>query len=104
MHGWVLLTMNYLLRNTLNNDDIDFLNDTNIIFEIVNTHGLAPETTYDSGWRDAATNARIIGVNDRAVFKEVTSEDYVFLHLRYHDRLLELTDGIKDIYNVNMKS
>jgi hypothetical protein len=93
--------MNYLLRNALTESDIEFLNETDMDFELVNTHGLKPEASmFDSGWRDLATGQRIINHLDRVVFKNVTSEQYTYLQLRYRDRLNELTDGLKGIYNI----
>lgn len=93
--------MDVLLRNSLSESDIDFLNETDIEFDIVNTHGLKPETNvFDSGWCDMATNARIIGHRDRAVFRNITEAEYTYLQLRYQGRLNTLTDGLKGIYNI----
>ena len=93
--------MDYLLRNSLTESDIEFLNETTMEFDIVNTHGLKPETELnDSGWCDMATGARIIHHLDRAVFRNVTPAQYTYLELRYRDRLNELTDGLKGIYNI----
>ena len=91
--------MDYLLRHALNESDIEFLNETTMEFEIVNTHGLKPETVVDSGWCDAA-GSRIIGHRDRAVFKNVSDAEATYLKLRFHDRLNELHDGLRAIYNI----
>jgi hypothetical protein len=93
--------MDYLLRNPLTDDDIDFLNVTDMEFDIVDTHGLKPETNvFDSGWCDGSTGQRVISPRDRAVFKNVTAAQYTYLQLRYRDRLNELHDGLKGIYNI----
>jgi hypothetical protein len=94
--------MDYLLRYKLSADDIDFLNVTSIAFEIIDTHGLRPETDItDSGWCDASTGARIIGENDRAVFKDVQDEDLPFLTLKFGDRLRLMHLGLAAIYKYN---
>jgi hypothetical protein len=91
----------YLLRNALNSDDIEFLNETDMDFELVNTHGLKPESSmFDSGWRDMATEQRIVHHLDRVVFRNVTPAQYTYLQLRYRDRLNELHDGLRGIYNI----
>lgn len=94
--------MDYVLRRSLTEDDIDFLNETTIKFVIFNSHGLAPETQigYDSGWCDASTGARIINSNDRVLFKSVSASELTLLTLKFGDRLKELHDGIKRIYNI----
>ena len=93
--------MDYILRQRITEADIDFLNETTIDFEIINTHGLKAETNVsDSGWCDMATNSRIIGLNDRVVFRDVSQEDQTYLTLRYIDRIKELTNGFEKIYNI----
>ena len=94
--------MNYLLRQTLTESDIDFLNETTIKFEIFNSHGLAPETQigYDSGWCDMSTGARIINKNDRALFKNVSEQEHTLLMLKFGSRILELNTKLNKIYNV----
>lgn len=89
----------YLLRNSLSDSDIEFLNETTMQFDIVNTEGPKPGE-YDSGWCDMATGQRIIHPKDRAVFRHVSEAEYTYLQLRYRDRLNELTDGLKSIYNI----
>ena len=91
--------MNYILRYRLTSTDINFLNETTIEFEIHNTHGYKPGV-YDSGWCDMATNARIIGDHDRAVFYNVSEKEYTLLLLKFGSRLKELTNGFKEIYNI----
>jgi len=34
------------------------------------------------------------------VFRNVTPAQYTYLELRYRERLNELTDGLKGIYNI----
>lgn len=94
--------MDYILKRSLSETDIDFLNETTISFEIFNSHGLAPETQigYDSGWCDATTGARIINKNDRAFFKNVNEQEYTLLLLKFGDRLLEMNPRLNKIYNV----
>ena len=94
--------MNYVLKRALSENDIDFLNQTTIEFEIFDTHGLKPETKigYDSGWCDAFTGARIIGKTDRAMFKNVTEQESTLLLLKFGDRLLEMNPQLNKIYSV----
>ena len=95
--------MDYILKRSLSESDIDFLNETTIKFEIFDTHGLKPETQigFDSGWCDASTGARIINKNDRAMFKSVSDSELTLLTLKFGDRLLGLHSGLKKIYNVD---
>lgn len=93
--------MDYILRFGITPTDIDFLNETTIEFEIIDTHGLKPTTNvFDSGWCDMSTNARIIGINDRVVFRNVSEEEQTYLTLRYDTRIKELTCGFEKIYNI----
>lgn len=92
--------MDYLLRNSLTESDIEFLNETTMDFEIVDPNGPKPGEGYDSGWCDGPTGARLISHHNRVVFRNVTDEEYTYLELRYRDRLNELTDGLKGIYNI----
>ena len=94
--------MNYVLKRSLSENDIDFLNQTTIEFEIFDTHGLKPETKigYDSGWCDASTGARIIGKNDRAMFKNVSEPESTLLLLKFGNRLLEMNPQLNKIYSV----
>ena len=94
--------MDYVLRRSLTEDDVDFLNETTIEFKIFNSHGLKAETQigYDSGWCDMSSGARIINSNDRALFKSVSASELTLLTLKFGDRLKELHDGIKRIYNI----
>ena len=93
--------MDYILGHRLTESDIEFLNETTIEFEIIDTHGLKPITNiFDSGWCDMPTGARIIGDNDRVIFRNVSPEDETYLTLRYTTRLKGLTTGFKKIYNI----
>jgi hypothetical protein len=94
--------MDYILKRSLSESDINFLNETTIKFEIFDTHGLKPETQlgFDSGWCDASTGARIIGKNDRAMFKNVSEPESTLLLLKFGDRLLEMNTRLNKIYNV----
>ena len=92
--------MDYLLRNSLTESDIEFLNETTMDFEIVNTDWHAPMEGYDSGWCDGVTGHRLITHQNRVVFRNVTAAQYTYLELRYRERLNELTDGLKGIYNI----
>jgi hypothetical protein len=94
--------MDYVLQHQITEEDIDFLNITSIKFKIFNTHGLKCETDLnDSGWCDAATGARIIGVDDRVAFLDVSPEELTYLTLRYYNRLKPLHNGFKKIYKYN---
>lgn len=91
--------MDYVLQHSLTEDDVDFLNTTDIKFEVFN-----PNDEYDkndSGWRDMATGARLIGASDRVAFLNVGDEDLLLLTLKYHDRLKPLHNGFRKIYKYN---
>lgn len=94
--------MDYVLQQSLTSEDIEFLNETTIEFEIFDTHGLKPETQlgFDSGWCDMTTGARIIGKNDRARFNNVNDVELTLLTLKFGKRLREFHTGMKKIYNV----
>lgn len=68
----------YLLNRKILSDDIDFLNSTDIDYDI--RTDLSPN---DSGWCDYATGARIVTASDRVVFYPATAEEEVFLKLKY---------------------
>lgn len=68
----------YLLNRKILSDDIDFLNSTDIDYDI--RTDLGPN---DSGWCDYATGARIVTGSDRVVFYPATAEEEVFLKLKY---------------------
>ena len=90
--------MDYVLKHSLTSNDIDFLNETTLDFAIItNNH----QVESDSGWRDAATGARIINANDRAVFKNVAPADVTLLTLKYGDRVSILHNGLARIYKYN---
>ncbi len=102
--------MDYLLQYPLSESDIDFLNETWIAFEIVDTgaSSIAEMITnmredrsdiHDSGWCDAETGARLINQYDRVVFKNLSPEDLTYLMVRYSDRLKLLTADMENIYN-----
>lgn len=95
--------MDYILKQSLSAEDIDFLNETTIEFEIFNTHGLKAETQtgFDSGWCDMTTGARIINKNDRAMFKNVGESELTLLTLKFGKRLLGLQSGLRRIYNID---
>lgn len=89
--------MDYILRYPLTSDDIDFINNSSMEIEIHN-----PDVTdNDSGWCDMATGQRLVMHNDRAVFHNVSSPDLLMLKLKYGDRLKELHEGMKSIYNID---
>ena len=94
--------MDYILRQSLSVNDIDFLNETTIEFEIFDTHGLKPETQigHDSGWCDMSTGARIINKNDRALFKNINDQERTLLLLKFGSRLLKVNSKLEKIYNV----
>jgi hypothetical protein len=90
--------MDYILRYELTAEDVEFLNITSIEFDLHTPDKLCEN---DSGWRDYSTGGYIVSKNDRAIFRNVTPEEDTFLTLKYQDRLKELTQGFKDIYNVD---
>lgn len=91
--------MDYVLQHPLTTDDVDFLNETTLDFEIFNPHVEYSEN--DSGWCDMATGARIISNSERVAFLSVSDEDLLLLTLKYHDRLKPLHNGFKKIYKYN---
>jgi hypothetical protein len=90
--------MDYILRYELTSDDVEFLNITSIEYDLHTPDKLCEN---DSGWCDYSTGGYIVSKNDRAIFRNVTPEQETFLTLKYQDRLKELTQGFKDIYNVD---
>lgn len=94
--------MDYVLRRSLTESDVDFLNITTIEYELFDSHGLKPETQlgFDSGWCDMNTGARIISERDRVRFNNVSPKELTLLTLKFGDRLKELHDGMKRIYNI----
>lgn len=89
--------MDYILRYSLTSSDIDFINNSSMEIEIHN-----PDVTgNDSGWCDMATGCRIITHRDRAIFRNVSEPDLTMLTLKFGDRIKELHDGMKNIYNID---
>ena len=89
--------MDYILRYPLTSDDIDFINNSSMEIEIHN-----PDVTgNDSGWCDMETGQRLVMHNDRAIFRNVSEPDLLMLKLKYDDRIKELHDGLKSIYNID---
>lgn len=74
----------YLLNRSLTPADVDFLNSTDIDYDL--RTDLGPN---DSGWCDYATGARLVMASDRAVFYPATKEEEVFLKLKYLTELEE---------------
>jgi len=89
--------MDYILRHPLTADDVDFINNSSMEIEIRNPN----VTGNDSGWCDAATGNRLVMHGDRAVFRNVSSPDLLMLKLKYGNRIKELHDGFKSIYNID---
>lgn len=73
-----------LLTNVEPENDVDFLNQTNIQFSFRN---MTPLST-DSGWCDYTTGSRLLSTNDAIIFVAETSEDEVVLKLKFGDRLI----------------
>lgn len=90
--------MDYILRYELTSDDVEFLNITSIEYDLHMPDKLCEN---DSGWCDYSTGGYIVSKNDRAIFRNVTPEQETFLTLKYQGRIKELTQGFKDIYNVD---
>lgn len=89
--------MDYVLRYPLTSSDVDFINNSSMDIEIHN-----PDVTgNDSGWCDAATGCRMVMHGDRAIFRNVSEPDLLMLKLKYDNRIKELHDGIKSIYNID---
>ena len=78
--------------------DVDFINNSSIEIEI---HNPTITTENDSGWCDWDTGQRIVTHNDRVIFRNVSEPDLLMLKLKYQDRLKELHDGMKNIYNID---
>ena len=91
--------MDYVLQYPITMDDVAFLNETTLAFEIFSPHDI--EHKNDSGWCDMASGARIIDRDDRVAFLNVSKEDLLLLTLKYHDRLKPLHNGFKKIYKYN---
>ena len=89
--------MDYILRYPLTSDDVDFINNSSIDIEIYNP----TITENDSGWCDAATGQRLVTDGDRAIFRNVSDPDLLMLKLKYADRIRELHDGMKKIYQID---
>jgi len=89
--------MDYILRYPLTSNDIDFINNSSIDIEIYNP----TVTGNDSGWCDAATGQRLVMHGDRAIFRDVSESDLLMLKLKFEDRIVELHDGMKSIYNID---
>lgn len=89
--------MEYILRYELTSDDIEFLNETSIDYDL---HRPDKLSVNDSGWCDYSTGGYIVNVKDRAIFKNVSPEELTFLTLKFGTRLKELHDGLREIYNV----
>lgn len=94
--------MDYVLRRSLTDSDVDFLNITTIEYELFDSHGLKPETKlgFDSGWCDMNTGARIINNRDRVRFNNVSPKELTLLLLKFGDHIRELHNGMKQIYNI----
>ena len=89
--------MDYILRYQLTSDDIDFINNSSMDIELHN-----PDVTgNDSGWCDMTTGQRLVMMNDRAIFRNVSGSDLTMLTLKFGDRIRELHDGLKSIYNID---
>ena len=89
--------MDYILRYSITYGDIEFINNSSIDIEIYN-----PEVTgNDSGWCDASTGHRIVTGADRVIFRNVSDPDLTMLTLKFGDRIKELHDGMKSIYNID---
>ena len=89
--------MDYILRYPLTSDDVDFINNSSMDIEIHNP----TITGNDSGWCDAATGQRLVTHGDRAIFHNVSEPDLLMLKLKYGDRIKELHDGLKQIYEID---
>lgn len=92
--------MDYILRYRLTSNDIDFINNSSMDIEIYN-----PDVTgNDSGWCDMTTGQRLVMHNDRAIFHNVREPDLLMLKLKFGNRIVELHDGMKSIYNIDREA
>jgi hypothetical protein len=89
--------MDYILRYSLTSGDVDFINNSSIDIEIYNP-GV---TGNDSGWCDMDTGQRLLMHSDRVIFHNVSEPDLLMLKLKFGNRLKELHDGMKSIYNID---
>lgn len=89
--------MDYILCRPLNDDEVDFINRSTIEIEL---HNISIASN-DSGWCDMDTRCRIVTHKDRVIFKNVSDPNLLILRLKFDDRLKQLHDGLKTIYNIN---
>lgn len=88
--------MDYILRFSLTSEDIEFLNETSIDWDMYK-HNLLSDN--DSGWCDYSTGGYLVTAQDRAIFKDVSQSELTFLTLKYGIRLKQLTSDMQGIYN-----
>lgn len=89
--------MDYVLRYSITYGDIEFINNSSMDIFIYDPR----VADNDSGWCDASTGHRIITGADRVIFRNVSEPDLLMLKLKYGDRIKELHDGMKSIYNID---
>lgn len=88
--------MNYVLRNRISYDDIEFINSSSYDYELFNPHLLSEN---DSGWCDMGTGSRIVTASDRIIFKNITPQQFTILVLKFQNRLKPLVTSTEEIYN-----
>ena len=83
----------FYVKNCIPDEDVDFLNTTEISFEIVTAFS-DQNGARDSGWCDMATGCRILSKYDGIMFATDSKEDEVLLKYKFGDRIKEyhLTD------------
>ena len=87
--------MDYVLRNHISYDDIEFINSSSYEYELFNPHLLSEP---DSGWCDMGTGSRIVTASDRIIFRNITDQQFTMLVLKFQQRLKPLVNHIDEIY------
>lgn len=78
----------FLLVELIPDDDVDFLNETSIVFDFLGSKN-------DSGWCDGSTGARIVSKNDKILFSQVTTDSELLLKLKFGDRITEFVEELR---------
>lgn len=88
--------MDYVLRNRISYDDIEFINSSSYEYELFNPTLLSEN---DSGWCDMGSGSRIVTPSDRIIFRNITDQQFTMLALKFQERLKPLVTSTKEIYN-----
>lgn len=83
---WEHQMKQFLLKQLLVKEDVDFLNQCKIPFDFTDKWD-----NNDTGWCDASTGARILTERDCILFSPETKEDEITLLLKFGERIKEFT-------------